>query len=215
MAKKKYWRIVSNWGVDLGTYRGATRADALNAMAKDAGYTDAEDATKVGGKFEGAVLEVPAPKVPMEAQLQETHGVPRDNPVRRVPGGFKAGSHPKVYKTRGGADRRARASSVAPRTRSKKENPSTPPSYKEAHWGLEPTSTQRLDVPDYRRNKRIVGLGKLVGIVYLTEKGGDGELVEYVHRFKKTLPVLGYGDRTGRLFICGGMYKVTKRGIEG
>jgi hypothetical protein len=98
------------------------------------------------------------------------------------------------------------------RRRKKVVNPA--PSYEAAHWGVKPKGTKVLDVPNPRDNTRLVGLGAVVSIVYLTEKGGDGELVEYEHEFsKRTPPLLAYGKEDGRLYLVGGGYKMTIHGI--
>jgi hypothetical protein len=93
----------------------------------------------------------------------------------------------------------------------------TPPSYKGTHWGIASTKSTTLDVPDPRANraKGLIQLGVLVSIVYLTEKGGDGELVEYEHKFDATHPRLAYGSKDGKLYIAGGSYRVESRGIVG
>lgn len=54
----KTFRIVSSAGVDLGTYPGETEADALDAMARDAGYRDQAHAERVTCAFGGDVTEV-------------------------------------------------------------------------------------------------------------------------------------------------------------
>ena len=42
----------------MGTYTAETPAEALDAMAQDAGYADAADAADVAGPFEGTVTDV-------------------------------------------------------------------------------------------------------------------------------------------------------------
>lgn len=62
----------------------------------------------------------------------------------------------------------------------------------------------------------LVTLGELTEATYRTTKGG-GELTDYVHTFGETgedRPLLAY-DEGFRLFLVGGGYTVTSRGIEG
>lgn len=93
----------------------------------------------------------------------------------------------------------------------------TPPSYAAAHWGLDPKKVSKLTIPDPRDNraKGMRGLGELVSVTYMTKKGGDTAMVDYVHPFERTKPVLCYGSKDGRLYIAGGSYRVTSRGIVG
>lgn len=42
----------------MGIYYGETEKEALDAMARDAGYRDQEEATEVAGPFEGTVTPV-------------------------------------------------------------------------------------------------------------------------------------------------------------
>lgn len=52
-------------GLDLGTYEATCPEDALDAMARDAGYMDHEDACKAAPVEDGepvAVAETPAPR---------------------------------------------------------------------------------------------------------------------------------------------------------
>jgi hypothetical protein len=90
-----------------------------------------------------------------------------------------------------------------------------PPTYKEAHWGLDPEEIRHEQVGEPRDNTELRGLGELVQVVYLTQKGGDPELVEYEHDFRGKLPLLAYGAEDGRLYIVGGSYKVKRHGIVG
>jgi hypothetical protein len=58
MRSKKSWKIVSSSGVELGTYPGATKRAALDAMARDAGYRSQLDAVRNGiAPFSGDVVE--------------------------------------------------------------------------------------------------------------------------------------------------------------
>jgi hypothetical protein len=52
------YQIISSAGVDMGTYKGATEAEALDAMARDAGYRDSAEAAEVAGPFDGTVEAV-------------------------------------------------------------------------------------------------------------------------------------------------------------
>jgi hypothetical protein len=100
------------------------------------------------------------------------------------------------------------------RSRRKRRRNGNVPSYEEAHWGLKPTDVRTADVCEPGDNTKLVGLGALVSVVYLTEKGGDGELVEYEHHFKPSdMPLLAYGDTDGNLYVIGGAYYITKHGI--
>jgi hypothetical protein len=98
-----------------------------------------------------------------------------------------------------------------------KSNPSAPPTYKSSHWGIDSKKDLSLLVPTPHKSHPMVGLGELVSVVYLTQKGGDGGLTEYEHKFEKRRPVLAYALDKGRtrLFVAGGSYTVTRRGIVG
>ena len=55
----KTFKIVSSAGVEMGTYEAATEREALDAMARDAGYASQADAEARGvAPFEGTVEEV-------------------------------------------------------------------------------------------------------------------------------------------------------------
>jgi hypothetical protein len=58
-------------------------------------------------------------------------------------------------------------------------------------------------------------LGELRGLIYRASRAPGEAPKNYVHFFDQRLPVLAV-DATGkRLYILGGKYRVTKRGIEG
>jgi hypothetical protein len=81
------------------------------------------------------------------------------------------------------------------------------------HWGDRgPVRDRVLGAPDPRAGE-LVELGRLVEIVYLTKKMGDGGLAEYEHRFRAPFPYVAFNS-TG-LVICGGGYRVGLRGIIG
>lgn len=93
-----------------------------------------------------------------------------------------------------------------------------PPSYQDAHWGKTAHASRLREVPDPKKNSKLIALGRLVSVVYETEKGDDG-VSEYEHAFGHGFaaqrPWLAYGNVDGRLYIVEGHYKVTVRGIEG
>ena len=63
-------------------------------------------------------------------------------------------------------------------------------------------------------NRKLIALGPLFSVVYLTEKGSDRDVVEYEHKFKPSdPPLLCYGSEDGRLYLVGGGYYMHKHGI--
>ncbi len=56
--QNKGFQIVSSEGVDLGAYLGNTEREALEAMARDTGYSSLEDSELVTGVFEGVFIPV-------------------------------------------------------------------------------------------------------------------------------------------------------------
>ena len=59
-----------------------------------------------------------------------------------------------------------------------------------------------------------VDLGELAGIIYRSDKWQQGEPRTYIH-FMKDPPHLVSNVQGDRLYIVGGSYRVTERGIEG
>ena len=89
-------------------------------------------------------------------------------------------------------------------------------SYVETHWGEMPDEVITVDGAELAPKGTLVTLGELTEATYRTTKGG-GELTDYVHTFGETgedRPLLAY-DEGFRLFLVGGGYTVTSRGIEG
>jgi hypothetical protein len=60
----------------------------------------------------------------------------------------------------------------------------------------------------------LVHLGALRGLIYSSDKGGYGRPKTYIH-FMETPPRLACDPRGTQLYIVGGRYRVTPRGIEG
>jgi len=70
------------------------------------------------------------------------------------------------------------------------------------------TPCRRL-IPDV-----LVHLGELRGVVYRSDRGQGRIPRTYVHFFERP-PTLAADPDGRRLFIVGGRYRVTRRGIEG
>jgi hypothetical protein len=62
--------------------------------------------------------------------------------------------------------------------------------------------------------KVLVHLGYLRGLIYSSDKGGPSHRRTYIH-FMETPPRLACDPRGTQLYIVGGRYRVTPRGIEG
>jgi hypothetical protein len=84
--------------------------------------------------------------------------------------------------------------------------------YSDFHWG---TSAEHLEgswVPCAGKEEILVELGTLAEVAYEADKGGERAI--WVHAFKQPKPVLAY-NTSGGIFIVGGNYRVTARGIVG
>ncbi len=60
----------------------------------------------------------------------------------------------------------------------------------------------------------VVELGELAGVIYRSDKGQPGRPLTYIH-FMQDLPRLVSNVAGTQLYIVGGSYRVTPRGIEG
>ncbi len=49
------YQITSSAGVEMGLYQGGSPQEALDALAREAGYCGREEAARVAGPFEGTV----------------------------------------------------------------------------------------------------------------------------------------------------------------
>ena len=85
--------------------------------------------------------------------------------------------------------------------------------YERTHWGERGGKRVSTAVAPNPRHGTATKLGKLVSVVYLTEKGGDDGPTEYEHAFEGKLPELVYND--GGLLIAGGSYRIKEGGIDG
>jgi hypothetical protein len=62
--------------------------------------------------------------------------------------------------------------------------------------------------------KVLVKIGRLRGLIYSSDKGERGCPKTYIH-FMEREPVLACNARGTQMYILGGRYRVTSRGIEG
>lgn len=60
----------------------------------------------------------------------------------------------------------------------------------------------------------VVELGELAGLIYRSDKGYPGQPVTYIHLMQDP-PRLASNIEGTQLYILGGSYRVTSRGIEG
>lgn len=80
--------------------------------------------------------------------------------------------------------------------------------YREFH-GKDVASRRRVSVPLLREGQELMVLGDLQEIVYKR----PGEQVPYKHRFSRPYAKLATDSKGRRLYIVGGGYRVTSRGI--
>jgi hypothetical protein len=60
----------------------------------------------------------------------------------------------------------------------------------------------------------LVLLGRLRGLIYSSDRGSPGCHRNYVHFMRRT-PLLVCNPQGTQLYLVGGGYRVTRRGIEG
>lgn len=60
----------------------------------------------------------------------------------------------------------------------------------------------------------VVDLGELVGVIYRSDKGQPGQPQAYIH-FMQAPPRLVSNVEGTQLYIVGGSYRITAKGIEG
>lgn len=79
-----------------------------------------------------------------------------------------------------------------------------------AFSGMEPAGAVPVEVDEVPRVAWL--LGELEEVLYNTRR--DGKRERYLHQFKSSArPMLAVDVETGRLFVVGGDYRVTDRGI--
>ena len=79
--------------------------------------------------------------------------------------------------------------------------------------GQKATKGKWVNIPEPPRV--CVFVGDIRQINYQAAREGNPEKVEYYHRFKKPFPKLVADPKTGKLYIAGGNYRLTARGIVG
>ena len=80
-----------------------------------------------------------------------------------------------------------------------------------AFSGVDPRSSRRVPAP--APANVALAIGPLLGIIYTATR--DGEIKDYLHRFKKSSrPLLCATADGSKLLIVGGRYRFTARGIE-
>jgi hypothetical protein len=80
-------------------------------------------------------------------------------------------------------------------------------------YRFEPAHLQRLAYPRLAPPV-VVTLGELVGVIYRSDKWNPGRLRTYIH-FMEDRPQLASNVEGSQLYIVGGSYRITPRGIEG
>jgi hypothetical protein len=60
----------------------------------------------------------------------------------------------------------------------------------------------------------LVQFGELRGLIYATDRGRPGMGRTYIH-FMERPPLLACNSRGDQLYVLGGDYRITRRGIEG
>lgn len=76
--------------------------------------------------------------------------------------------------------------------------------------GDPPEAVEILEVPDF--SPVVLTMGECLGVIYETVR--DGEKEKYIHQFKKSArPLLCVSSDGQQLYLIGGSYSVTDRGI--
>lgn len=83
----------------------------------------------------------------------------------------------------------------------------------QAFNGFEPSRVEKVHHPRVIPPV-VVELGELVGLMYRSDKGQPGQPQTYIHRMENPPRLVSNIEGT-QLYIVGGSYHVTPRGIEG
>jgi len=76
-----------------------------------------------------------------------------------------------------------------------------------------PTRVDRVHTR-WRLPSTVVRLGRLVGVIYASDRGSCGRQRTFVH-FMDDPPTLAADVDGTQLYVLGGRYRVTERGLEG
>lgn len=76
-----------------------------------------------------------------------------------------------------------------------------------------PTRVDRVR-SGWRLPSTVVRLGRLVGVIYASDRGSCGRERTFVH-FMDEPPMLASDVDGTQLYVLGGRYRVTERGLEG
>lgn len=83
----------------------------------------------------------------------------------------------------------------------------------QAFNGFEPSRVEKVHHPRVIPPV-VVELGELMGLIYRSDKGQPGQPQTYIHRMENPPRLVSNIEGT-QLYIVGGSYHVTPRGIEG
>lgn len=104
-----------------------------------------------------------------------------------------------LFIVRGGRAKRARAGAVSRKR------------YEQINWGERDPRVTVRNLPRVSFGESYAELGPLLEVTYESDK--SGEVTHWVHAFEKPLPLLVEHEPSGGLFLLGGGYRVTSRGI--
>lgn len=169
------------------------------AIAKDGAVTWTPDRAKAT-RFERAAALGLGQKLANRSRLQLSVADVKKKPARakrRVTSRARGMSHKRKLKKNPDANPIRRALGAAVKL------------YKDFR-GDEPTEVVEVRLP--AKPRALLTVGECLGIMYRTRR--DGKVEDYLHRFtKKARPTLAVSSDGLQLFLLGGAYSVTDRGI--